>query len=302
MFPVSVIICTHNPRKDYLSRVLAGLRHQTLAADCWELLVIDNASTEPLDSRLDLTWHPHSRIVREDELGATPARLRGIRESAGDLLVLVDDDNVLDADYLSQALTVARDFPQMGAWCGSVRGEFETPVPDWYRPHLDRIAVGELSRDCWSNCDPPPVIPWGAGMCFRRSVAQEYLRQCSEDPRHLALGRRGSSLISGEDNDIAMCAMDVGYGLGRFARLRLTHLIPRERLTKEYLLNLAVAEIYAAELLFRLRNPPRQQSHPFVSRFIDWLRAIRLKGVAREIALVRWKARIAVERKLRRGG
>ena len=42
-----------------------------------------------------------------ERLGLTPARLRGIRESRGELLVFVDDDNVLERDYLEVALALA---------------------------------------------------------------------------------------------------------------------------------------------------------------------------------------------------
>src|SRR6266481_7107559 len=97
---VSVIICAHNPRPDYLGRALEALKGQTLSKDQWELLLVDNASKENLAERFDLSWHPHARHIREDELGLTPARLRGITESIGKLLVFVDDDNVLSLDYL----------------------------------------------------------------------------------------------------------------------------------------------------------------------------------------------------------
>ena len=100
MFAISVIICSHNPRAPYLRRVLDALRAQTLPAKDWELLLIDNASGEPLAGQFDLAWQPNARHVRENKIGLTPARLRGIAESKGDLLVFVDDDNVLRADYL----------------------------------------------------------------------------------------------------------------------------------------------------------------------------------------------------------
>ena len=45
---LSVIICTHNPRLDYLGRVLDALREQTLGKEQWELVVVDNASTSSL--------------------------------------------------------------------------------------------------------------------------------------------------------------------------------------------------------------------------------------------------------------
>src|SRR5277367_5769846 len=97
---ISVIVCTHNPRADYLRRTLDALREQNFPLNKWELLLIDNASEKPLAEVYDLSWHPQGRHVRELELGLTAARVRGIRESNGGLLVFVDDDNVLAPDYL----------------------------------------------------------------------------------------------------------------------------------------------------------------------------------------------------------
>ena len=100
---LSVIICTHNPREDYLRRTLEALKGQTLSKTEWELVVIDNASDDLLEDVLDLSWHPAARIVREECLGLTPARIRGLQESVGETLVFVDDDNVLADSYLRTA-------------------------------------------------------------------------------------------------------------------------------------------------------------------------------------------------------
>ena len=56
MLDATVIICTHNPRSDYFTRVLDGLRKQTHPLDKWELLIIDNASRVPLASTWDISW------------------------------------------------------------------------------------------------------------------------------------------------------------------------------------------------------------------------------------------------------
>src|SRR5208337_1906590 len=97
---ISLILCTHNPRMDYLQRVLGALRGQSLSKSEWELLVIDNRSTDPLAQRLDLCWHPHGQVVREELVGLALARLCGIDHSRGEIIVFVDDDNVLDPAYL----------------------------------------------------------------------------------------------------------------------------------------------------------------------------------------------------------
>src|ERR1700761_1057420 len=102
-FGITVIVCAHNPRRDFLKRTLDALNTQTLPKQQWEFLLIDNVSKEPLEKYWDLSWHPHARHVCENELGLTAARLRGIKESSGELLIFVDDDNLLATNYLEQA-------------------------------------------------------------------------------------------------------------------------------------------------------------------------------------------------------
>ncbi|WP_413167512.1 glycosyltransferase family A protein [Capilliphycus salinus ALCB114379] len=115
---ISVIICTHNPRPDYISRVLEALKYQTLPIEQWELLLVDNASHQLLSSEIDLSWHPNARHVREEKLGLTTARLRGFKEALTELFVFADDDNVLSPDYLKNVLDIFTNYPKLGAWGG----------------------------------------------------------------------------------------------------------------------------------------------------------------------------------------
>src|SRR5262245_14202970 len=107
----SIIICSHNPRPDYLRRTLSALEQQTLARERWELMLIDNASNERLADVWDLTWHPNGRHLHEGELGLTRARLRGIKEARGDILVFVDDDNALASDFLERIEPIPQRYP-----------------------------------------------------------------------------------------------------------------------------------------------------------------------------------------------
>src|SRR4051812_10400276 len=113
---ISVIICTHNPRTEYLRRTLDGLKAQTHPRSEWEFLLVDNSSKEKLSDVWDLSWHPASRHVREDELGLTPARLRGIREARGEMLIFVDDDNVLAPDFIAKAQLIRDGYPHLGVF------------------------------------------------------------------------------------------------------------------------------------------------------------------------------------------
>lgn len=248
---VSVIVCAHNPRPDFLNQVVAALKAQTLPASLWELLVVDNASTVPLAPVLNLVWHPHQRVLREEKLGLIQARLRGIIESTGDVLVFVDDDNVLRADYLEQALAIAKKHPRIGSWGGATHPQFEQPPPEWTRRYWEMLAIREFTQD---HIGTSPI---GAGLCIRRPVALHYYQQVTDCPLRLALDRVGSGLVSAGDLDLARCAKALDLEMGVFAALQLKHLIPAHRLTEEYLLRLTEA-VEFSNLLFAWLNSPNE--------------------------------------------
>jgi len=252
----SVIICAHNPRPDYLNQVIDALRLQTLPTSLWELLIVDNASATPLAPVLNLAWHPHQRVMREEKLGVTYARLRGITESVGDVLVFVDDDNVLNADYLEQVVAIAEKHPRMGSWGGSIHPQFEQPPPEWTRRYWEMLAIKEFTQDHTG------ISPIGAGLCIRRPVALHFCQQVMDCPLRLALGRVGSSLVSAEDMNLAKCAKALDLEIGVFAALQLKHLIPAYRVSEKYLLRLVEAMEFSNLLFAWLDSPDKMPKTP----------------------------------------
>jgi glycosyltransferase involved in cell wall biosynthesis len=232
---LSVIICTHNPSEEYLRRTLAALQRQTLPIIDWELLLIDNASQNHLSARIDLAWHPQARHWQEPKLGKLNAWRLGMREAQAAVQVFVDDDNVLAPNYLEHALSVGEQWPFVGVWGGSVIPEYEAPVPNWVGDQLWRLTVLEVKADVWSNLrDSFATFPVGAGMCVRRAVADRYLEWCAKNKISSALDRSGKGLGGYGDMDLCQCAIDIGLGVGRSTKLKLTHLIPATRLTLDY--------------------------------------------------------------------
>lgn len=235
---ISVAICTHNPRLDYLSRVLNALRAQTINSSDWELLIIDNASTEPVSAKVDLQWHVNTRVIVESELGITAARIRAMSEFTGDLLIFFDDDNVMAEDYLQRCAELFAERPDLGAVSGCLMPEYEVPPPEWFAPYESWIAVRRITKSSWSNFTDSRSEPVTAGMCLRRSVAMAFMKASLDNPIMRLLDRRGASLLSGEDVAIAKTAMKLGYSAGQFAELRLLHLIPKRRVEPAYLFSL----------------------------------------------------------------
>jgi glycosyltransferase involved in cell wall biosynthesis len=257
MQKLSVIICTHNPREEYLRRTLEALQRQTLSTRDWELLLIDNASQNPLSVRLDLSWHPQARHLQEPKLGKLNAWLLGMREAQAEVQLFVDDDNVLAPDYLEQALAVGAQWPFVGVWGGSCVAEYAAPVPDWIGDQLWRLTIFEVKEDVWSNLrDNLAAFPVGAGMCVRRVVAHRYLEWCGQNKISSALDRSGKGLGGYGDMDLCQCAIDIGLGVGRSTKLKLTHLIPAARLTLDYFVRHAEGDA-VSQLVYRaLRGLP----------------------------------------------
>jgi hypothetical protein len=253
---ISVVVCTHNPRVAILKRVISALQRQTLPTDDWELTVVDNRSTTNIADILDLSWHLRARVVREEDLGLTNARLRGFGETRAPLIILVDDDNVLGSNYLAESAVIGSQHPRLGVFGGSIVGEFETPPPEWFSSfEYDLLGVRPIDRDAWSN------LPWlwestpiGAGMVIRRDVAEAYSKAVQADQFRIALDRKGTSLMSAGDSDITITACEMGFGVGRFVGLELSHVIVSDRVQLDYLCRLAEGIGFSQAVLERSKG------------------------------------------------
>jgi hypothetical protein len=80
-------------------------------------------------------------------------------------------------------------------------------------------------------------MPWGAGLCVRKAVAVAYCQSCEESSIQIS-GRLGNSPLSGEDKELALTCCAQGYGFGIFPDLKITHLIPRHRVSEDYIVGL----------------------------------------------------------------
>ncbi len=243
---LSVLIPTHNPHAGRLERALAGLRVQSLPADRWEIVLIDNASVPPVDAgTLAPLVPPNFRVVCEPVAGLTHARKRGFAESDGEIAVLVDDDNVLAPDYLATVLRLFAANPRLGALGGKSIPEFATPPPVWAEEFFPLLALRDLGpaplvssglRPVGAVRNEYPVFaPIGAGMALRRQAVQSWL---AGDPGRELPDRRGGDLTSGGDNDIVLTLMAHGWEAGYSPELSLVHLIPSGRIERDYLARL----------------------------------------------------------------
>jgi len=282
---LSLAICTHNPKVDVLERTLRSLQKQTLPLDQWELLLVDNASTNNVVETVNLAWHPHARVVQETRIGLTMARLRGIQEAKAELILFVDDDNELAPDYLNNLVQIAAKHSILGViGAGRIIPEFEESPDPRLLPYTPMLALREVAESYWSNDPKDGTLPWGAGMAVRREVADRYHAMILADPEKQRLDRAGNTLNSCGDDEFSWVACEMGFGKGIFTELSLVHLIGRSRVQKEYLLRLAEGHAFSRSLLAHLhgRKVHTPMPVPSLGRMLGKLVKLRMSEAFHE--------------------
>lgn len=189
---VSVIICTHN-RAHYLPRCLDSLLRQTLSRDAFEIIVVDNACTDDTPSVCHRYETKGIRRLVEPVAGLSRARNAGWQAASSPLIAYLDDDAIADPRWLESALAAFNaQQPHPDGMTGPVRLIWESAEPTWMNKAL-RIPLGALD---WGPI-PRRLTPgeWIVGAnCFFSRECLARLGGFSEQ-----LGRKGSSLLSGEE-------------------------------------------------------------------------------------------------------
>ncbi len=119
---ISVVLCCHNSA-ERLPETLRHLSEQRVPAGLtWEILVIDNASTDNTPQLVQEFSTQHSQLsVRliTNQVGTGHARQRGMSEAAHDVILFVDDDNWLASDYVSILAETLREHPEISGLGGT---------------------------------------------------------------------------------------------------------------------------------------------------------------------------------------
>ena len=108
---VSAILTTRN-RAHLLPRVLGALEQQTLPADRFEIVAIDDGSTDETPAIL-AAWQGRLplRIFRPNHAGLAAAKNLGIFAAVGPILVFLDDDDIAQPGLLEAHLGAHLAYP-----------------------------------------------------------------------------------------------------------------------------------------------------------------------------------------------
>lgn len=203
---ISVIIPTYN-RKEFLREILSSLAQQSYPSDRFEVIVIDDGSTDGTKEIAAETFPFALRYFWQTNQGDAAARNLGAQQSQADILVFLDDDILVEPDYLTYLVCEHEMQPNR-----IVVGTANLWSPEALLPQIafaplawvNNHAIVELAfTDIYSN-----------SMGLRREA---YFRVGMMD----GLGFRGSSMWC--DVDFAYRAHRLGFEFRRSTKARYWH-------------------------------------------------------------------------------
>lgn len=242
---VSIIISTYNGTKT-LGFTLQYLAQQECSCPC-EIILVDNASTDGTKDFCDAWWQEHGnkaisyRSFFQPIPGKSYAQEMGYSEATYEYLLVCDDDNLLDKDYVQFSFEIMESDDSIGALGGWCEAMFEEEKPDWFDAYKRYFAVGKQS-DISGDITNKKGCLYGAGMVLRKS---HWLKLKENGFKPLLTCRKGDSLSSGGDTEYCYALRLLGYKIWYDERLHFFHYMLAKRVNKEYVSRIRKAMSYS---------------------------------------------------------
>ncbi len=226
---ITVALCTFN-RSASLARTLRSLERSAPIAEPWEVLVVDNGST---DGTQDVVKQFEARLpirtVLEPRPGLAIARNTASAHARGDHMACTDDDVIVAADWLGAYAAAFARWPDAALFGGRIVPVLEEPVTPWFPKALPHLGLPFAARNL---ADTPialkpdgDTIPFGANYAVRTAVQ----RQFPFDPE-LGAGK----LHFGEETTCFMAMLAAGHEGRWLPDCVVEHMIAPKRQTAAY--------------------------------------------------------------------
>lgn len=279
---VSVIICCYNSAQR-LPQTLRYLALQQMPPEIdWEVVVVDNASTDDTAAVAQLEWQKFQtgqltiKIVNEPIPGKIKAFEKGVDTAAYEYIVVCDDDNWLNPTYIKTAFDIMQADDQIGVLGGNGHFEPEMPFSEFAAKHKNAYVNG-----------PQPTAAsqhwvYGAGSVIRKSVLLEIKRSGFS---MITPGRVGKKLNGGEDVELCFIIHLIGYKITADDRLLFKHFVPRSRQNIDYIAQLTYWAAYSNVLLSGYFHKLQQNPLSIKKMLKSWQQTIIINLVKLKILL-----------------
>jgi hypothetical protein len=228
--PLTVVIPTYN-RGDKLRATLdAVLASATEGLEPVEVIVVDDGSDPPAADAL-AGLEPQApfslNVVRQDNAGVGAARNRGFREAAGDLVLFVDDDVLLESDALAGHVDAHRrrpgtvvfgDYPYVPGPDTPFRRWAERTGLDKGAPTTEALAPSDIVASGHISVEPAMFAESGRVYddALATPVSEEWELKLRLDQRGIPV-LRATYVRGHHDREVtlaAVCTNQYGHGLG----------------------------------------------------------------------------------------
>jgi glucosyl-dolichyl phosphate glucuronosyltransferase len=171
---ISVVICTYN-RDKFIGDTLNCISKQTLSPATFELIVVDNNSTDDTAAitRRFIDEHPflNARYVHEPNKGLSFARNRGIKESSADIIAYIDDDVILTNDYLEAIYNFFTTHQSAAGMGGKTLPRFpDGDPPKWLSSYLAGITGTVDHGNQMRRFSRRMKYPGGCNMAYKKDI------------------------------------------------------------------------------------------------------------------------------------
>jgi len=227
----SVVICTYN-RAASLCRALQSMAAQQFDASRFEVVIVDNNSSDDTEEQVAdfIQNNPglQVRYFKESNAGVSYARNRGVRESQGEYIVFLDDDETVWNDFLSHLDAFFKAYPHALLCAEPVVPLYEGTPPHWLSPYTEAMLTGAYHKGEHVKYLKTSDYPGTGHATFKRELFFKY------GDFNTGLGRKGSSLLGGEDKDFFLRLINNGVTCYYVPEATIFHHIPSHKLTDEF--------------------------------------------------------------------
>ena len=171
---LSVAVCLYN-REELIEECLLSLTHQSLPRELYEVIVVDNNSTDKSFEKAErfCREHPGIRVVKELRQGVSHARNRGFREACGKYVAYIDDDSKADQNWCDKILDA---FEKSGADPVAVGGAiypyYDCSPPEWFEDRIETRSWGSEKGILKSHNAKYGFS--GSNMAIRKDILQAF--------------------------------------------------------------------------------------------------------------------------------
>jgi glycosyltransferase involved in cell wall biosynthesis len=271
---ITVAIPAYNGAKR-IPLVLDRLKKQIKTEDLrWEVIVVDNNSqdnTAEVIKQCQTQWPDEVslRYCFEPRQGAAFARQTAVKEAKGELVGFLDDDNLPEENWLSEAVDFSHRHPHAGAFSGRIYGCYEVSPPEGFEKIKAFLAI----RDHGSQVilfEPENLkLPPAASLIVRKNT---WLNHVPEQP--VLTGKIPGLFIQGDDYEPLIYMYKASWQIVYNPELKTYHQIPKERFNKSYLLTLARGCGLATYHLKCIKSSPQESAIIFMRILVGNLRRI----------------------------